>query len=117
MKAVLRRHTDSSPVAEIPGIIEVGSVRMDVDRHIVEVHGEKVSMPLKEFELLELLLENANRVLTRGQIIDRVWGSNYFGDTKTLDVHIKRIRSKIEDDPARPVHLLTVRGLGYKFEA
>jgi two-component system response regulator RegX3 len=117
MKAVLRRHTDAVPVVETPGIIEVGSVRMDVDRHIVEVHGEKVSMPLKEFELLELLLENANRVLTRGQIIDRVWGSNYFGDTKTLDVHIKRIRSKIEDDPARPVHLLTVRGLGYKFEA
>ncbi|BDS50087.1 response regulator transcription factor [Rhodoluna lacicola] len=117
MKAVLRRHTDAAPVSQIPGIIEVGSVRMDVDRHIVEVHGERVSMPLKEFELLELLLENANRVLTRGQIIDRVWGSNYFGDTKTLDVHIKRIRSKIEDDPARPVHLLTVRGLGYKFEA
>ena len=117
MKAVLRRNTDASPATDIPGIIEVGSVRMDVDRHIVEVHGEKVSMPLKEFELLELLLENANRVLTRGQIIDRVWGSNYFGDTKTLDVHIKRIRSKIEDDPARPVHLLTVRGLGYKFEA
>jgi len=117
MKAVLRRQTDAVPVADTPGIIEVGSVRMDVDRHLVEVHGEKVSMPLKEFELLELLLENANRVLTRGQIIDRVWGSNYFGDTKTLDVHIKRIRSKIEDDPARPVHLLTVRGLGYKFEA
>lgn len=117
MKAVLRRNTDAAPVSKTPGIIEVGSVRMDVDRHIVEVHGEKVSMPLKEFELLELLLENANRVLTRGQIIDRVWGSNYFGDTKTLDVHIKRIRSKIEDDPARPVHLLTVRGLGYKFEA
>ncbi|MEY3677734.1 MAG: hypothetical protein RL351_961 [Actinomycetota bacterium] len=117
MKAVLRRHTDAVPVSETPGVIEVGSVRMDIDRHIVEVHGEKISMPLKEFELLELLLENANRVLTRGQIIDRVWGSNYFGDTKTLDVHIKRIRSKIEDDPARPVHLLTVRGLGYKFEA
>ena len=117
MKAVLRRRTDTVPVSETPGIIEVGSVRMDIDRHIVEVHGEKISMPLKEFELLELLLENANRVLTRGQIIDRVWGSNYFGDTKTLDVHIKRIRSKIEDDPARPVHLLTVRGLGYKFEA
>ena len=117
MKAVLRRNTEAAPVNEVPGIIEVGTVRMDVDRHIVEVHGEKVSMPLKEFELLELLLENANRVLTRGQIIDRVWGSNYFGDTKTLDVHIKRIRSKIEDDPARPVHLLTVRGLGYKFEA
>ena len=117
MKAVLRRNNEAVVVSETPGIIEVGSVRMDVDRHIVEVHGEKVSMPLKEFELLELLLENANRVLTRGQIIDRVWGSNYFGDTKTLDVHIKRIRSKIEDDPARPVHLLTVRGLGYKFEA
>jgi two-component system response regulator RegX3 len=117
MKAVLRRNTEAVVQDATPGIIEVGSVRMDLDRHIVEVHGEKVSMPLKEFELLELLLENANRVLTRGQIIDRVWGSNYFGDTKTLDVHIKRIRSKIEDDPARPVHLLTVRGLGYKFEA
>jgi two-component system response regulator RegX3 len=116
MKAVLRRHADTPVVHETPGILEVGSVRMDVDRHLVFVHGEKVSMPLKEFELLELLLENANRVLTRGQIIDRVWGSNYFGDTKTLDVHIKRIRSKIEDDPARPEHLLTVRGLGYKYE-
>ena len=117
MKAVLRRNTEAVVQESTPGIIEAGSVRMDLDRHIVEVHGEKVSMPLKEFELLELLLENANRVLTRGQIIDRVWGSNYFGDTKTLDVHIKRIRSKIEDDTARPVHLLTVRGLGYKFEA
>ena len=116
MKAVLRRNIEAPIVSDTPGIIEVGSVRMDVDRHIVTVHGEKVSMPLKEFELLELLLENANRVLTRGQIIDRVWGSNYFGDTKTLDVHIKRIRSKIEEDPARPVHLMTVRGLGYKFE-
>ena len=91
-------------------------MRMDVDRHQVSVNGEKIAMPLKEFEVLELLLRNRNRVLTRGQIIDRVWGSNYFGDTKTLDVHIKRIRSKIEDDPARPVHLVTVRGLGYKFE-
>ena len=117
MKAVLRRHTDAVPVSETPGIIEVGSVRMDIDRHIVEVHGEKVSMPLKEFELLELLLENVNRVLTRGQIIDRVWGHDYFGDTKTLDVHVKRLRSKIESDPARPEHLITVRGLGYKFEA
>ena len=116
MKAVLRRQAESPVVQETPGILEVGAVRMDVDRHLVFVHGEKVSMPLKEFELLELLLENANRVLTRGQIIDRVWGSNYFGDTKTLDVHIKRIRSKIEDDPARPEHLLTVRGLGYKYE-
>lgn len=114
MKAVLRRQSGSKPTAD--GKIEAGSVVMDVERHQVYVHGVKVAMPLKEFELLELLLENVNRVLTRGQIIDRVWGSNYFGDTKTLDVHIKRIRSKIEDDPARPVHLLTVRGLGYKYE-
>jgi two-component system response regulator RegX3 len=115
MKAVLRRN--SEPTATTEGLLEGGPVAMDVDRHIVLVHGEKVAMPLKEFELLELLLENRNRVLTRGQIIDRVWGANYFGDTKTLDVHVKRIRSKIEDDPARPVHLVTVRGLGYKFEA
>ena len=116
MKAVLRRQVEPQTVAQSDGLLEAGPVRMDVERHQVFVHDEKVSMPLKEFELLELLLENVNRVLTRGQIIDRVWGSNYFGDTKTLDVHIKRIRSKIEDDPARPVHLLTVRGLGYKFE-
>jgi two-component system response regulator RegX3 len=114
MKAVLRRTVEPAVVAG--NLIEAGPVSMDVERHQVFVHGEKVAMPLKEFELLELLLENVNRVLTRGQIIDRVWGSNYFGDTKTLDVHIKRIRSKIEDDPARPVHLLTVRGLGYKYE-
>ena len=116
MKAVLRRQSAPRADAE-DGILEGGPVRMDVERHQVFVNGNKVAMPLKEFELLELLLENANRVLTRGQIIDRVWGSNYFGDTKTLDVHVKRVRSKIEDDPARPVHLLTVRGLGYKFEA
>ena len=115
MKAVLRRNIE--PHMAVSGVLEAGPVRMDVERHQVAVNGQKVSMPLKEFELLELLLENVNRVLTRGQIIDRVWGSNYFGDTKTLDVHIKRIRSKIEDDPARPVHLLTVRGLGYKYEA
>ena len=114
MKAILRRNVE--PAAPVSGLLVAGPVQMDVERHIVTVHGNKVSMPLKEFELLELLLENVNRVLTRGQIIDRVWGSNYFGDTKTLDVHVKRIRSKIEDDPARPVHLLTVRGLGYKFE-
>jgi two-component system response regulator RegX3 len=114
MKAVLRRKVEPAVVAT--GLLEAGTIRMDVERHIVTVNGNKVSMPLKEFELLELLLENVNRVLTRGQIIDRVWGSNYYGDTKTLDVHIKRIRSKIEDDPARPVHLMTVRGLGYKFE-
>jgi two-component system response regulator RegX3 len=114
MKAILRRNVE--PAAPVSGLLVAGPVQMDVERHIVTVHGNKVSMPLKEFELLELLLENVNRVLTRGQIIDRVWGSNYYGDTKTLDVHIKRIRSKIEDDPARPVHLMTVRGLGYKFE-
>lgn len=115
MKAVLRRNVE--PTVGASDVLEAGPVRMDIDRHQVFVNGQKVAMPLKEFELLELLLENVNRVLTRGQIIDRVWGSNYFGDTKTLDVHIKRIRSKIEDDPARPVYLQTVRGLGYKFEA
>ena len=114
MKAVLRRNGEPEAVKD--GILEAGPVRMDVDQHQVFVNGHKTAMPLKEFELLELLLENRNRVLTRGQIIDRVWGSNYFGDTKTLDVHVKRIRSKIEEDPARPVHLVTVRGLGYKFE-
>jgi two-component system response regulator RegX3 len=116
MKAILRRLSESAPVVSADGVIEAGPVRLDSERHIITVHGNKVAMPLKEFELLELLMENINRVLTRGQIIDRVWGPNYFGDTKTLDVHVKRIRSKIEDDPARPVHLLTVRGLGYKFE-
>lgn len=115
IKAVLRRGVE--PLVEIGNILEAGGVRMDVERHEVEVDGQRVQMPLKEFELLELLLENVNRVLTRGQIIDRVWGSDYFGDTKTLDVHVKRIRSKIEADPARPKHLVTVRGLGYKFEA
>lgn len=114
MKAVLRRN--GGPRAAENGILEAGPVKMDIERHLVYFNGEKVAMPLKEFELLELLLENRNRVLTRGQIIDRVWGSNYFGDTKTLDVHIKRLRSKIESDPARPTHLLTVRGLGYKYE-
>lgn len=106
------------PAAEEQGDLLVGGpVTMDVDRHLVFVNGTKISLPLKEFELLELFLENLNRVLTRGQIIDRVWGHDYFGDTKTLDVHVKRLRSKIESDPARPEHLITVRGLGYKFEA
>ncbi len=114
MKAVLRRGGEQAVVSD--GILEAGSIRMDVERHLVYVNGQTVAMPLKEFELLELFLENVNRVLTRGQIIDRVWGSNYFGDTKTLDVHVKRLRSKIEEDPARPEHLLTVRGLGYKYE-
>lgn len=115
MKAVLRRGTEPAVQTEV-GVLRAGPVVMDIERHAVSVNGEKIQMPLKEFELLELLMENVNRVLTRGQIIDRVWGSNYFGDTKTLDVHVKRIRSKIEDDPSRPRHLVTVRGLGYKFE-
>jgi two-component system, OmpR family, response regulator RegX3 len=115
MKAVMRRTTE--PVTTDNSLIKAGPVVMDLDRHTVSVNGEPIQMPLKEFELLELLIENVNRVLTRGQIIDRVWGSNYFGDTKTLDVHVKRVRSKIEEDPSRPRHLITVRGLGYKFEA
>ncbi len=115
IRAVLRRRTDLE--VDDGGIVEVGAVRMDVERHSVSVEGREVSMPLKEFELLELLLRNAGRVLTRGQLIDRVWGSDYFGDTKTLDVHIKRIRSKIEQSPSEPARLVTVRGLGYRYEA
>ena len=90
---------------------------MDVERHVVTVDGAPMTMPLREFELLELLMRNAGRVLTRGQLIDRVWGANYVGDTKTLDVHIKRLRSKIETDPSDPTHLVTVRGVGYKLDA
>jgi two-component system response regulator RegX3 len=90
---------------------------MDVERHVVTVRGEQITMPLKEFDLLEILVRNAGRVLTRAQLIDRVWGSDYVGDTKTLDVHVKRLRAKVEQDPAHPTHLVTVRGLGYKFEA
>jgi two-component system response regulator RegX3 len=115
IRAVLRRRIDLE--GQDDGVVEAGGVRMDVERHAVAVDGREISMPLKEFELLELLLRNAGRVLTRGQLIDRVWGSDYFGDTKTLDVHIKRIRSKIERDPSAPVRLVTVRGLGYRFEA
>lgn len=116
IKAVLRR--GSVPDAHQPRtVIEAGPVRIDTDRHSVTVSGVAVTLPLKEFELLEYLIDNANRVLTRGQIIDRVWGSNYYGDTKTLDVHVKRIRGKIEPDPANPRFLMTVRGLGYKFES
>jgi two-component system response regulator RegX3 len=115
IRAVLRRRSDVGE--EDDGVLEAGDVRMDVERHAVSVRGAEVPMPLKEFELLELLMRNAGRVLTRGQLIDRVWGSDYFGDTKTLDVHIKRIRSKIEDDPSQPELLVTVRGLGYRFEA
>ena len=115
IRAVLRRRLELE--AGDDGVVEVGAVRMDVERHSVAVDGREVNMPLKEFELLELLLRNAGRVLTRGQLIDRVWGSDYFGDTKTLDVHIKRIRSKIEQNPSEPDRLVTVRGLGYRFEA
>lgn len=114
---VLSRRTAAVEAEDSDGVLIGGPVKMDIERHLVFVNGTKVAMPLKEFELLELLLENVNRVLTRGQIIDRVWGHDYFGDTKTLDVHVKRLRSKIESDPARPEHLITVRGLGYKFEA
>jgi two-component system response regulator RegX3 len=115
IRAVLRRRVDVE--VDSDAVLETGPVRMDVERHSVTVGGSEVPMPLKEFELLELLMRNAGRVLTRGQLIDRVWGADYFGDTKTLDVHIKRIRSKIEDDPSQPQMLVTVRGLGYRFEA
>jgi two-component system response regulator RegX3 len=114
IRAVLRRRGE--PEELVPATLEAGPVRMDVDRHVVSVGGESVPMPLKEFELLELLLRNAGRVLTRGQLIDRVWGSDYVGDTKTLDVHVKRLRAKVEPDPGSPRHIVTVRGLGYKFE-
>ena len=115
MRAVLRRGTEAEPSAE--SALTAGPVRLDVDRHVVAVDGQPVSLPLKEFDLLELLLRNAGRVLTRGQLIDRVWGADYVGDTKTLDVHVKRLRAKLEPDPANPRYLVTVRGLGYKFEA
>ena len=115
IRAVLRRRVETEDDDE--SVLEAGSVRMDIERHTVSVDGVTVAMPLKEFELLELLLRNSGRVLTRGQLIDRVWGVDYFGDTKTLDVHIKRIRSKIEKEPSEPVMLVTVRGLGYRFEA
>jgi two-component system response regulator RegX3 len=115
VRAVLRRGADVEPVVA-PAVIESGPVRMDVERHVVTVGNRAVPMRLKEFELLELLLRNAGRVLTRMQLIDRVWGSDYVGDTKTLDVHVKRLRAKIEPDPANPRYLVTVRGLGYKFD-
>jgi two-component system response regulator RegX3 len=114
IKAVLRRQVE--PPLTIGSVLIAGELRLDSDRHVVSLSGNQLTLPLKEFELLELLMENVNRVLTRGQIIDRVWGSNYFGDTKTLDVHIKRLRSKVEEDPARPKYIQTVRGLGYKLE-
>ena len=115
IRAVLRRQGNFDEISE--SILTAGGVSMDVERHMVSVRGANVALPLKEFELLEMLLRNAGRVLTRGQLIDRVWGSNYVGDTKTLDVHINRIRAKIEEDPAEPSIITTVRGLGYKYES
>ena len=114
IRAVLRRGGESEEL--LTSTIEAGPVRLDVERHTVAVDGVPVALPLREFDLLELLLRNSGRVLTRGQLIDRIWGSDYVGDTKTLDVHVKRLRSKIEPDPANPKYLLTVRGLGYKFD-
>ncbi|GAB3152976.1 response regulator transcription factor [Microbispora hainanensis] len=114
IRAVLRRQGDVEEVES--AVLAGGPVRMDVDRHIVAVRGRQVQLPLKEFELLEVLLRNAGRVLTRGQLIDRVWGADYVGDTKTLDVHVKRLRAKVEADPSNPRCILTVRGLGYKFD-
>ena len=115
IRAVLRRRGEATEEV-FDGILEAGPVRLDVERHIVTINNESVAFPLKEFELLEFLMRNSGRVLTRTQLIDRVWGSDYFGDTKTLDVHVKRLRAKIEKDPANPVFIQTVRGLGYKFE-
>lgn len=114
IKAVLRRA--GTEIEDASDILELGAVRIDVERHIVSVEGQQIKLPLKEFDLLLMLMRNAGRVLTRGQLIDRIWGSDYVGDTKTLDVHIKRLRAKIEKDPANPIHLMTVRGLGYKFD-
>ncbi|GJF08502.1 sensory transduction protein regX3 [Mycolicibacterium cyprinidarum] len=116
IRAVLRRGADADDTGIGDGVLETGSVRMDVERHVVSVGGISITLPLKEFDLLEYLMRNSGRVLTRGQLIDRVWGADYVGDTKTLDVHVKRLRSKIEKDPANPVLLVTVRGLGYKLE-
>ncbi|MEN9516178.1 MAG: hypothetical protein RL733_169 [Actinomycetota bacterium] len=115
IRAVLRRNAGEG-IENEPGVMTVNGIRMDIDRHQVSVNGIPVSLPLKEFELLEFLMRNAGRVLTRMQLIDRVWGSDYVGDTKTLDVHIKRLRAKIETDPANPTLIQTVRGLGYKME-
>jgi two-component system response regulator RegX3 len=116
IRAVLRRRVEIEELDDL-SVLDGGDVRMDLERHSVAVRGVATPMPLKEFELLEVLLRNSGRVLTRGQLIDRVWGSDYFGDTKTLDVHIKRIRSKIEKHPSDPIMLVTVRGLGYRFES
>lgn len=116
IRAVLRRNADLGEDMAAPGTLIVGPIRLDTERHVVEISGTITQFPLKEFELLEFLMRNSGRVLTRTQLIDRVWGSDYVGDTKTLDVHIKRLRAKIEADPANPVFIQTVRGLGYKLE-
>jgi two-component system response regulator RegX3 len=116
MRAVLRRAPYDDDPRATGNVLEVGDVRLDPERHEVDVRGAEVALPLKEFELLELLLENAGRVLTRETLIDRVWGHDYLGDTKTLDVHIKRLRSKVEDDPSHPARIITIRGLGYRYE-
>ncbi|HLT70110.1 MAG TPA: response regulator transcription factor [Acidimicrobiales bacterium] len=117
MRAVLRRHAaDRSARAATGEVLEVGDVRLDPARHEVEIRGEQVKLPLKEFELLEVLLANAGRVLTRDTLIDRVWGTDYVGDTKTLDVHVKRLRAKVEEDPSSPTRIVTIRGLGYKYD-
>ncbi|MDK8346191.1 response regulator transcription factor [Brevibacterium sp. UMB1308A] len=115
IRAVMRRNTESSDIDD--GVLEAGGVRIDVERHVASVRGKELALPLKEFELLEMLVRNAGRVMTRGQLIDRIWGQDYVGDTKTLDVHVKRLRAKIEETPSEPKLLVTVRGLGYKFEA
>ena len=115
IRAVLRRQGGEAAEVTTP-TLAAGPVRMDVERHVVTVEGASVQLPLKEFELLELLLRNAGRVLTRGQLIDRVWGADYVGDTKTLDVHVKRLRNKVEDEPSSPTRIVTIRGLGYKYE-
>ena len=118
IRAVLRRGNgeEAEEAIDDSSVLQSGPVRMDIERHTVEVHGDTITLPLKEFDLLEYLLRNSGRVLTRGQLIDRVWGSDYVGDTKTLDVHVKRLRSKLEPDPGSPQHIITVRGLGYKFD-
>jgi two-component system, OmpR family, response regulator RegX3 len=116
IRAVLRRNSDLGDADPASGTITVGPVRLDTERHVIAINGSPVQFPLKEFELLEFLMRNCDRVLTRTQIIDRIWGSDYVGDTKTLDVHIKRLRAKIEVDPANPIYIQTVRGLGYKME-
>ena len=117
VRAALRRgRGDDNGVAQPDEVLEIGAVRLDAARHEVAVRGERVALPLKEFELLELLLANAGRVLTRDVLIDRVWGPNYYGDTKTLDVHVKRLRAKVEDDPGHPARIVTVRGVGYRYE-